>query len=106
MENESSMSSLIALEDSSFYPGCGFLRNNFRKDVGALRALERSNKMKVIVSKDKEHVAAIRKALKENLGYCPCSFVKSPDTKCMCREFKERKTPGLCHCGLYEKVED
>lgn len=61
--------------------------------------------MKIILSKDKEHVAQIRRALKDNLGYCPCSFERSKDTKCMCREFREQNTPGLCHCGLYEKVE-
>lgn len=46
----------------------------------------------------------IREGLKENGGYCPCSFEKSEDTKCMCKEFREQDTPGLCHCGLYEKI--
>lgn len=59
--------------------------------------------MKVSISKDKEHVASIRKRLKENGGYCPCEMLKTPDTKCMCKAFREQVTPGPCHCGLYEK---
>lgn len=62
--------------------------------------------MKIVVSKDKEKVNAIRQALKENNGYCPCSFIQSDDTKCMCKEFREQDHPGLCHCGLYEKIEN
>lgn len=60
--------------------------------------------MKIIVSKDKERVEYIRKALKENGGYCPCRLFKNEDTKCMCKEFREQES-GLCHCGLFEKVE-
>jgi hypothetical protein len=22
----------------------------------------------------------------------------------MCKEFREQKEPGLCHCGLYQKI--
>ena len=62
--------------------------------------------MKIVVSKDKEHVSAIREALKQNEGYCPCRLFRDEDSKCMCKEFREQQTPGLCHCGLYEKVED
>ena len=40
----------------------------------------------------------------ENGGYCPCAIVKNADTKCMCKDFREKKEPGLCHCGLYKKV--
>lgn len=61
--------------------------------------------MKIVLNSDKEKVASIREALRENGGYCPCSFIKSEDTKCMCKEFREQETPGLCHCQLYEKVE-
>lgn len=41
-----------------------------------------------------------------NDGYCPCAVFKNPDTKCMCKEFREQKEPGLCHCGRYEKIDD
>ena len=37
------------------------------------------------MNKDKELVAKIRAALKENDGYCPCRFDKTPDTLCMCK---------------------
>lgn len=57
------------------------------------------------VSDNKELVEEVRQKLKENDGYCPCKFVKSKDTKCMCKDFRMQTTPGECHCGLYIKVE-
>lgn len=60
--------------------------------------------MKIKVNPDKDYVAQIRKALKENDGYCPCALIKNDDTKCMCKEFREM-TSGMCHCGLYIKEE-
>ena len=51
----------------------------------------------------------IRQKLKENDGYCPCRINKTPDTKCMCREFREQIENGIsgeCHCGLYIAEED
>lgn len=53
------------------------------------------------------HVKKVRKALKENDGYCPCAISKNADTKCMCKEFREQYKKGVtgkCHCGLYEVV--
>lgn len=61
--------------------------------------------MKIKVNPDKELVSQIRKALKENNGYCPCSLIKNDDTKCMCREFRETQN-GMCHCGLYIKEDN
>lgn len=58
--------------------------------------------IKIRVNADAEHVATIRRALVENDGYCPCALVRSEDTKCMCREFRET-AEGMCHCGLYVK---
>ena len=58
--------------------------------------------MAIKVSEDKEHVEMIRNALKTNDGYCPCSPIKTPDTKCMCKEFRNMES-GICHCGLYIK---
>ena len=43
--------------------------------------------------------------VEENDGYCPCALDKNADSLCPCREFRERETPGVCHCGRYEKVE-
>lgn len=59
--------------------------------------------MKIKLNEDKEIVEEIKKALKENDGYCPCRIEKTPDTKCMCKEFREQKEQGYCHCGLYYK---
>ena len=41
-----------------------------------------------------------------NGGYCPCAIEKTPDTKCICKEFREQEEPGFCHCGRYEKVDE
>lgn len=48
-------------------------------------------------------------AVRQNDGYCPCKLVRSADTKCMCRQFREqvaRQEPGQCECGLYELIGD
>lgn len=63
--------------------------------------------MRVKTTSDKEHVQKIRDALKENDGYCPCAVSKNADTKCICKDFREKieaGTYGKCHCGLYEVV--
>lgn len=54
------------------------------------------------VTHDKELEKQIRKALKDNDGYCPCRVLKITDNKCMCKEFREQES-GECHCGLYYK---
>lgn len=46
---------------------------------------------------------SIREAVRQNDGYCPCMVNKTPDTKCMCKEFREMES-GVCHCGRFEKV--
>ena len=65
--------------------------------------------MKIIQNPDTEFVAEMRKNLKENSNYCPCSIVRSKDTKCMCKEFRDqvaRNEAGFCHCGLFCAVEE
>lgn len=52
---------------------------------------------------DKEFERELRRQIKDNGGYCPCSVFKNKDTKCMCKEFREQQEPGYCHCGLYYK---
>lgn len=47
---------------------------------------------------------SVRANVKANDGYCPCMIYKTPDTKCMCKQFRDQKEPGPCHCGLYRKV--
>lgn len=54
---------------------------------------------------DKEYANEVRKKLKENNNYCPCRLEKTPDTKCMCKEFREMEE-GMCHCGLWLKEKD
>lgn len=39
-------------------------------------------------------------------GYCPCAIAHVPETKCMCKEFRELDEPGICHCGRFEKYEE
>lgn len=53
---------------------------------------------------DPDKVLQISTMLKNNDGYCPCRMQRTPDTKCMCKQFREQTKPGACHCGLYEKV--
>ncbi len=54
---------------------------------------------------DKEYADEVKRKLKDNGGYCPCSLIKSPDTKCMCKDFREIEE-GMCHCGLFLKTKD
>lgn len=64
--------------------------------------------LKIKESENAELVAEIREKLEQNDGYCPCRVVKNADTKCMCKEFRDkfaRKERGECHCGIYEIVE-
>ena len=42
--------------------------------------------MKININPDKKFVNDMRKALKDNNGFCPCSLEKNEDTKCMCKE--------------------
>ena len=49
-----------------------------------------------------DEVQELRASVKANEGYCPCRLTKTPETKCMCKEFREQDS-GLCHCGLYYK---
>ena len=63
--------------------------------------------MKITLNEDAEVVAAVKEGLKRTGGYCPCRLERTPDTKCMCREFREQIADpdfeGYCHCFLYHK---
>ena len=48
----------------------------------------------------------IKAQVDENEGYCPCRISKTPDTKCMCKEFREQTDPGTCHCGMFAKISE
>lgn len=58
--------------------------------------------MAIRTSDNKELVEEIKTKLKENGGFCPCRLERTPDTKCMCKEFREQES-GECHCGLFIK---
>lgn len=65
--------------------------------------------MKIIENPDKEYVRDVRDKLRKNSGYCPCRILKSENTKCMCKEFREAVKSGkagTCHCGLYIAVDE
>lgn len=62
--------------------------------------------MKIKLNPDKEMVKTVREGLKRTGGYCPCMLERSPDTKCMCKAFREQKEPGFCLCRLYYKTEE
>jgi len=59
--------------------------------------------MPISLNPDEEYVKEVKCRLKDNNGYCPCSLLKTPETKCMCKEFREMDE-GMCHCGLYIKT--
>ena len=61
--------------------------------------------MKIRLNPDKKEAERILRAVKENDGYCPCRLIRTEDTKCICKEFKEQEE-GFCHCGLYLKLID
>ena len=66
--------------------------------------------MAVSLNPDKETVKTIKEGLKAKGGYCPCRLAKTPENKCMCKEFREQiadpNFEGFCHCRLYYKSKD
>lgn len=67
--------------------------------------------VRIIYNPDKEVQNQAREALKANDYYCPCALVRDIDTRCMCKDFRDKMTDGYigeCNCGLYviERTED
>lgn len=66
--------------------------------------------MKITLNPDKEVVARIKEGLKQKDGYCPCRIARTPENKCMCKEFREQIADpdfeGYCHCMLYYKSKE
>ncbi len=62
--------------------------------------------LKIIKNPDSSVVKEIVSKLKETGGNCPCVLPNkwNADTKCPCKNFREQESEGLCHCGLYQKV--
>ena len=61
--------------------------------------------MRITTNSNKNLVNEIREKLKETGGYCTCSPIRTPDTKCMCKAFREQED-GECHCGSYVNYKD
>ena len=63
--------------------------------------------MRIRLNEDKEIVKVIREGLKAKGSYCPCRRESTPDTKCMCKEFRDQMADpdyeGYCHCMLFYK---
>lgn len=63
--------------------------------------------MKIRFNEDAEIVAAVKEGLEKTGGYCPCRLERTPENKCMCKEFREQiadeSFEGYCHCYLYYK---
>ena len=63
-----------------------------------------------IIDIDKD--GKIKAAVDANDGYCPCLIQKSPDTVCMCKEFRDsfanlKKGESVtCRCGRYKAVNE
>lgn len=61
---------------------------------------------RAVLSGDEDTVASVLEGLTKNEGYCPRHTERTPDTKCLCKEFRE-ETPvnETCPCGLHKKIE-
>ena len=61
--------------------------------------------MQIRLNENEEVVKAVKEGLVRTGGYCPCRLERTPETKCMCTEFKEQiadpEFEGYCHCFLY-----
>lgn len=61
--------------------------------------------LKIIKNPCTEIYQEVMKKVKANSGYCPCRLERTPDTKCPCKEFRNKANEGECHCGAFMKVE-
>ena len=63
--------------------------------------------MAVKLNKNENVVKAVKEGLKKTGGYCPCRRERTPEFKCMCKEFRDQiadpEFEGYCHCMLYFK---
>ena len=63
--------------------------------------------MAVRYNDNKEIVEKIKEGLKKKGGYCPCKIEKTPENKCMCKEFRDQIADpdfeGYCPCLLSYK---
>jgi len=63
--------------------------------------------MKITYNPNEEIVRTVKEGLVRTGGYCPCRRDRTPENKCMCKEFREQiadpEYEGFCHCMLYYK---
>lgn len=62
--------------------------------------------VKIKQTEDKELLDEILKQLKETDHFCPCSLTRTPNDKCMCKQFRDIINSGEigtheCACGRY-----
>ncbi len=61
----------------------------------------------VRLNEDAELVAKLRSAMEKNGGFCPCPILRTPENRCICKEFRDQLADpaftGYCHCKLYYK---
>ena len=66
--------------------------------------------MAVTLNPDASVVETVREGLRRTGGYCPCRLERSPETRCICAEFRAQMADpnfeGFCHCMLYYKSRD
>ena len=81
-----------------------------KKIIATVTREERFKFMAVRLNEDKEIVETVRQGLKAKDGYCPCRLEKTPENKCICKEFRDQiadpEFEGYCHCLLYYKSKD
>ena len=61
--------------------------------------------MSVRINPDEQIANEAREQVAANGGYCPCAIYHTKDTKCMCKDFRDKVKNGYigeCNCGLYE----
>ena len=60
--------------------------------------------IKITINPNKKIAEEAREAVKNNDGSCPCALFKEEDTKCICKDFRDKiesNYEGECNCGLY-----
>ena len=61
--------------------------------------------LKIIKNPDENKYNEVTEAVKKADGYCPCMLQKTPETKCICKVFKDQAEVGECYCGRFVKIE-
>lgn len=77
----------------------------FEDDEEIKQEQEPAEPFKIYVNPDEEFFEKISNKVKDNDGYCPCMLVRNKDTKCMCKEFMDKKENGFCRCKRYYKLD-